>query len=77
MNSPFAFHAVISPATPTGSKVTVVLPQLSVIGSSWSPFSAARNAFTPVSTMGLANCTTPPYSSTIAAVRSSTRAETA
>ena len=27
MNSAFAFHAVIRPATPTGSKVTVVLPQ--------------------------------------------------
>ncbi len=29
MNSAFAFHAVIRPATPTGSKVTVVLSQLS------------------------------------------------
>ena len=34
----FAFHAVIRPATPTGSKVTVVLPQLRVSGSSWSAF---------------------------------------
>ena len=34
MNSVFAFHAVISPATPTGSKVTVVLPQLRVNGIS-------------------------------------------
>ncbi len=72
-----AFHAVIRPATPTGSKVTVVLPQLRVSGSSWSAFSDARNALTPDSTMGLANWTTPPYSSTIAAVRSSMRAETA
>src|SRR4029077_14716064 len=44
MNSAFAFHAVISPATPTGSKVTVVLPQLLVNGSSRSAFSDARNA---------------------------------
>jgi hypothetical protein len=34
MNSAFAFPAVIRLATPTGSKVTVVLPQLRVNGSS-------------------------------------------
>ena len=34
MNSVFAFQAVIRPATPTGSKVTVVLPQLRVNGIS-------------------------------------------
>jgi hypothetical protein len=34
MKSVFAFHAVIRPATPTGSKVTVVLPQLRVNGIS-------------------------------------------
>jgi hypothetical protein len=34
MNSAFAFHAVISPATPTGSNVTVVLSQLRVHGIS-------------------------------------------
>src|SRR5580704_16957344 len=44
MNSALAFHAVIRPATPTGSRVTVVLPQLSVHGNSWTPFSAARKA---------------------------------
>ena len=77
MNSAFAFHAVIRPATPTGSKVTVVLPQLRVHGISWSAFSAAGNALTPDSTMSPANWTTPPYSSTIAAVRSSMRAEAA
>src|SRR6202030_3465299 len=65
-NSAFAFHAVISPATPTGSRVTVVLPQLVVSGSSSSAFSDARNALTPDSTMGRANWTTPPYSSTMA-----------
>jgi len=77
MNSALAFHAVIRPATPTGSRVTVVLPQLCVIGSSWRAFSAAGKAFAPDSTMSLANRTTPPYSSTIAAVRSSTRDDTA
>ncbi len=77
MNSALAFHAVIRPATPTGSKVTVVLPQLSVIGSSWRACSAAGKAFAPDSTMSLANRTTPPYSSTIAAVRSSMRDDTA
>ena len=61
MNSALAFHAVIRPATPTGSKVTVVLPQLSVIGSSWRACSAAGKAFAPDSTMSLANRTTPPY----------------
>ena len=60
----------------TGSKVTVVLPQLRVNGNSSSPFSAAGKALTPDSTITLANCTTPPYSSTMAAVRSSMRAET-
>jgi len=55
MNSAFAFQAVISPATPTGSKVTVVLPQLRVNGSSWSPLSAARKALAPDCTMGRAN----------------------
>jgi len=77
MNSAFAFHAVIRPATPTGSKVTVVLPQLRVHSISSSAFSAARNALRPDRTISPANCTTPPYSSTIAAVRSSNRAEAA
>ena len=53
MNSAFAFHAVISPATPTGSRVTVVLSQLRVHGISWSAFSAARNALTPDCTISL------------------------
>src|SRR3984885_5922924 len=77
MNNAFAFHAVIRPATPTGSRVTVVLRQFRVHGILCSAFSAARNALTPDCTMGPANCTTPPYSYTIAAVRSSTRAEAA
>ena len=72
-----AFQAVIRPATPTGSRVTVVLPQLRVNGISGSAFSAAANALTPDSTISRANRTTPPYSSTIAAVRSSMRAEAA
>src|SRR6266566_4834781 len=37
---------------------TVVLPQLRVHGSSWSPFSAARKALAPDCTMGPANRTT-------------------
>src|SRR6202035_3345249 len=71
MNSELAFHAVIRPATPTGSKVTVVLPQLSVIDNSSSPFAAAGKALAPDSTISLENSATPPYSSTIARVRSS------
>src|SRR6478672_2775120 len=51
MNSAFAFHAVIIPATPTGSIVTVVLSQLRVHGISWSACSAAANALTPDCTM--------------------------
>ncbi len=55
MNSAFAFQAVTRPATPTGSKMTVVLPQLRVHGSSWTPRSAARKALAPDCTMGRAN----------------------
>ena len=46
MKSVFAFHAVIRPATPTGSSVTVVLSQFRVSGNSWSACSAARNGVT-------------------------------
>jgi len=53
--SAFAFHAVIRPATPTGSRVTVVLPQLRVSDSSWSACSAARNALMPDWTRSPAN----------------------
>jgi hypothetical protein len=42
-NSAFAFQGVIRPATPTGSMVTVVLPQIRTNGKSWSAFSAARD----------------------------------
>lgn len=45
----FAFQGVIRLATPTGSKVTVVLAQLRVSGNSWSAFSAARNTLAPAS----------------------------
>src|SRR5260370_15798801 len=47
IKSAFAFHAVIRPATPAGSQVTVVLPQLSVIGSPRDAFSAVRTALPP------------------------------
>ena len=73
----FAFHGLIRPATPTGSRVTVVLPQLRVSGSSCSAFSAARNTSAPDCTIRPANWRTPPYSSTMTSVRSPMRAETA
>src|SRR4029077_18344650 len=68
----FAFQGVIRPAAPTGSSVTVVLPQLRVSGSSWSAVSAERNTLAAASIRILENTTVPPYSSTITAVRSST-----
>src|SRR5260370_30319546 len=45
----FAFQGVITPATPTGSNVTVVLPQLLVRGSSWSALSAPLHTLPPAS----------------------------
>src|SRR4029077_11411450 len=54
-NNALAFQGVIRPATPTGSKVTVVLSQLRVNGSSWSAFSAARNGVGPDCTIGEGN----------------------
>src|SRR5260370_18206271 len=68
----FAFQGVIRPATPTGSSVTVVLPQVRASGSSWSAFSADRNTLAAPSIRILENATVPPYSSTMAAVSSST-----
>ena len=48
INNAFAFQAVIRPATPTGLRmVTVVFPQLSFKGISWSAFSAAAKAAIP------------------------------
>src|SRR6202040_2520352 len=47
----FAFQGVIRPTTPTGSSVTVVLPQLRVSGSCWSAVSAERNTLAAASIM--------------------------
>src|SRR4029077_12000644 len=65
----FAFQGVIKPATPTGSKVTVVLSQPLVNGSSWRAFSADWKTFAPALMINRRNQAAPPYSST--------RAETA
>jgi len=54
----FAFYATFRPATPTGSKVTVVLPQLLMMRSSRNAFLDAKNAFTPDCTIGPPNWTT-------------------
>src|ERR1700756_1632356 len=64
----FAFQGVIKPATPTGSNVTVVLPQPLVKGSSGGALSADWKTFAPASMINRQNQAAPPYSSTITAV---------
>ena len=65
-NSAFAFQGVIRPATPTGSRVTVVLSQLRDIGSSCEClFSREEHVDAQLHDRSPANWRTPLYSSTI------------